>query len=44
MNEPTVRIQKSRRDTVKIRLIIFGTLAAMLLIGSIFIAAISSAV
>ncbi len=36
MNEPTVRIQKIRRDTVKIRLIIFGTLAAMLLIGSIF--------
>ena len=36
MSEPTVRIQKIRRDTVKIRLIIFGTLAALLLIGSIF--------
>ena len=36
MSEPTVRIQKIRRDTVKIRLIIFGTLAALLLVGSIF--------
>ncbi len=36
MSEPTVRIQKIHRDTVKIRLIIFGTLAALLLIGSIF--------
>ena len=36
MSEPTVRIQKIRRDTVKTRLIIFGTLAALLLIGSIF--------
>ena len=36
MSEPTVRIQKIRRDTVKIRPIIFGTLAALLLIGSIF--------
>ena len=36
MSEPTVRIQKTRRDTVKIRLIIFGTLAVLLLIGSIF--------
>ncbi len=36
MSEPTVRIQKIRRDTVKTRLIIFGTLAFLLLIGSIF--------
>ena len=36
MSEPTVRIQKIHRDTVKIRLIIFSTLAALLLIGSIF--------
>ena len=36
MSEPTVRIQKVRRDTLKIRLIVFGTLAALLLIGSIF--------
>ena len=33
MSEPTVRIQKIRRDTVKIRLIVFGALAALLLIG-----------
>lgn len=36
MSEPTVRVQKVRRDTLKIRLIVFGTLAALLLIGSIF--------
>ena len=36
MSEPSVRIQKTHRDTVKIRLIIFGTLAVLLLIGSIF--------
>jgi ABC-type dipeptide/oligopeptide/nickel transport systems, permease components len=36
MSEPTVRIQKIHRDTVKNRLIIFSTLAALLLIGSIF--------
>jgi len=36
MSEPTVRIQKIRRDTVKTRLIIFGTLAALLLICSVF--------
>jgi len=36
VSEPTVRIQKVRRDTLKIRLIVFGTLAALLLIGSIF--------
>ena len=34
--EPTVRIQKIRRDTVRTRLIIFGTLAVILLICSIF--------
>ena len=33
---PTVRIQKIRRDTVKTRLIIFGTLAVALLVCSIF--------
>lgn len=36
MNSTTVRMQKVNKDTVKIRLIIFGTLAALLLIGSIF--------
>ena len=36
MNEPTVRIQKIRRDTVKLRLVIFGTLAILLLLASIF--------
>ena len=36
MSEPTVRIQKVRRNTLKIRLIVFGALAAGLLIGSIF--------
>ena len=36
MSEPTVRIQKVRRNTLKIRLIVFGALAAVLLIGSIF--------
>lgn len=36
MNEPTVRIQKIRKDTVKIRLIVFATLAAILLLCSIF--------
>ena len=36
MSEPTVRIQKVRRNTLKIRLIVFGALAALLLIGSIF--------
>ena len=34
--EPTVRIQKIRRDTVRTRLIIFGTLAVILLVCSIF--------
>ena len=36
MSEPTIRIQKVRRNTLKIRLIVFGALAAVLLIGSIF--------
>lgn len=36
MNEPTVRIQKIKRDTVKTRLIIFGTLASLLIICSVF--------
>ena len=36
MSEPTIRIQKVRRNTLKIRLIVFGALAAGLLIGSIF--------
>jgi peptide/nickel transport system permease protein len=34
--EPTVRIQKVRRDTLKPRLIFFGTLAVLLLLASIF--------
>ena len=36
MSEATVRIQKIRKDTVKTRLILFGTLAFLLLIGSVF--------
>ena len=36
MNEPTVRIQKIKKDTVKTRLILFGTLALLLLICSVF--------
>ena len=36
MNEPTVRIQKVKKDTVKIRLIIFGALAVALMLCSIF--------
>ena len=36
MNEPVVRIQKIRRDTVKLRLIIFGSLAAALVLCSVF--------
>lgn len=34
--EPTVRIQKVRRDTVKTRLIVFGILALLLLACSVF--------
>lgn len=34
--EPTIRVQKLRRDTLKIRLIIFGALAILLLLVSIF--------
>lgn len=36
MNEATVRIKKVRKDTVKIRLIIFATLAVILLVCAIF--------
>lgn len=36
MSTPTIRKQKVKRTTVKTRLIIFGTLAMVLLIGSIF--------
>lgn len=36
MKEPTVRIQKIKRDTVKLRLIIFGALAIILIVCSIF--------
>ena len=36
MSTPTIRKQKIKRTTVKTRLIIFGTLAMVLLIGSIF--------
>lgn len=36
MSEPTIRIQKIRRNRVKIRLIVFGTLAILLLVCSIF--------
>ena len=36
MNAPSVRVQKVRRDTVKIRLAVFGTLAVLLLLCSVF--------
>lgn len=36
MDETTIRVQKIKKDSVKIRLIIFGGLAVLLLIGSIF--------
>ncbi|MBQ6462393.1 MAG: ABC transporter permease [Pseudobutyrivibrio sp.] len=36
MSTPTIRKQKVKRTSVKTRLIIFGTLAVLLLIGSIF--------
>lgn len=36
MKEPTVRIQKIKKDTVKTRLFIFGVLALLLLLVSIF--------
>ena len=36
MNEPTVRIQKIKKDTVRTRLIIFGILALLLLLCSVF--------
>lgn len=36
MSEPTVRVQKIRRDSVKIRLIVFGSLAVLLILCSIF--------
>ena len=36
MSEPTVRVQKIRRDTVKIRLIVFGALALLLVLCSLF--------
>lgn len=34
--EATIRVQKIRRDTLKARLILFGTLAVLLLLASIF--------
>ena len=36
MREPTVRIQRIRKNNVKTRLIIFGTLAVLLLLVSLF--------
>jgi len=36
MSEPTVRVQKVRKNTVKKRLLIFGTLAVLLLLCSLF--------
>lgn len=36
MSEVTVRVQKIRRDNVKIRLIVFGSLAVLLLVCSVF--------
>mgnify|MGYP004558509221 FL=1 len=35
MDKPTIRVQKIKKDSVKIRLILFGALAVLLLIGSI---------
>ena len=36
MSQPTIRKQKIRRSSVKIRLIVFGTLAVLLILFSIF--------
>ena len=36
MKEPTVRVQKIKKDTIKTRLIIFGALALILLLCSVF--------
>ncbi len=36
MREPTVRTPKIRRDSVRLRLILFGTLALLLVLGSVF--------
>jgi len=36
MSEPTVRVQKIRRDTVKLRLTVFGMLAVLLILCSAF--------
>lgn len=36
MNKPTIRIQKVRKDSVRLRLIIFGTLAILLVVCSFF--------
>ena len=36
MSEPTLRVQKLRRDTVKLRLVVFGALALLLLLCSVF--------
>lgn len=36
MNEPTIRMQKVRKDSVRLRLIIFGTLAILLVVCSFF--------
>lgn len=36
MNEPTIRIQKVRKDSVRLRLILFGTLAILLVVCSFF--------
>lgn len=36
MNHVTVRIQKKYRDNVRMRLIVFGTLAGILVIASAF--------
>lgn len=36
MNEPTIRVQKLHHNTTKIRLIVFGVLAGVLLICSLF--------
>lgn len=36
MNGPTVRIQKIKKNTVRVRLVLFGALAGLLLICSVF--------
>ena len=36
MSQPTIRKQRIRRSSVKVRLIVFGTLAVLLILFSVF--------